>query len=182
MHIYSWYYYVSSVSTLRSDCYPNALLPALQNITSSFSFSSLRPFFTATFGNFHSWTQTGQSWRSICQLCPGSNNYTALLKPRQTFQIFLYVRLVLWISSLLWLNVVSRALFILTLVWVKLKGTCVSLPFQNQTLKSVTLCCGQNCWDVLIQHQTLHRATSAPLTLNKHWSHVTLLQLTWAGN
>ncbi len=45
-------------------------------------------------------------------------------------------------------NVEPRALLVVTLVLLKV-DIC-SLPFQNHTLESVTLCFGQNCSNVLI--------------------------------
>ncbi len=53
----------------------------------------------------------------------------APLKLMQSFQIFVIFRLVLWISSSLWLNVVSGALLKVMLI---IQRGFRSLPFQNQ--------------------------------------------------
>ncbi len=86
----------------------------------------------------------------------------AALKLMQTFQIFGIFRQVLWISSSSWLNVASEALLkvILFIQWV-LKEICVLYLYQNQTLKSLTLCSGLICSPVLIPRWT-------PLQFNKH--------------
>ncbi len=82
----------------------------------------------------------------------------------QSFQIFFIFRLVLWISSSLWLNVVSLSLFeVMLVIWQGSKEINILHLFQNQTLKSITLCSGQNCSAVLISSYTHHSSKSTKL-------------------
>ncbi len=107
--------------------------------------------------------QTGKSEHRICQLWPGSDTTLhgcVTLKLIKSFQIFVFFRLVLWISSSSWLNVVSGALLkVMLVIRQGSKETC-SLPFQTQKFKSVTLCSGHNCPVVLILCWTPHSLTS----------------------
>ncbi len=46
----------------------------------------------------------------------------------------------------------------------RVEGDLCSFPFQNQTLKSVTLCSEQNCSGVLIPHWTPHSSKSTAIS------------------
>ncbi len=70
-----------------------------------------------------------------------SGNYFIFTETlKQSFYIFLSVRLVLVISILSWLNEVSSTSY----------TDCQYLAFPFQRLKNVTISFGQNCPDVLI--------------------------------
>ncbi len=58
--------------------------------------------------------------------------------------IFTQIYLAYWCYPWLWLNIVSKALFkVIPITLQSSKVTIYSLPFQNQTLKSVTYALGK---------------------------------------
>ncbi len=97
------------------------------------------------------------------QLLPNTANQLyscAPLKLLQSFQFFFISQLVVWISSLPMSNILSGALL---KVRVGLQEIRVLRLFQNQKLKCVTLCSGQNCSDVLFPRRTPRSLTGTVL-------------------
>ncbi len=102
-------------------CYQSASLSIPLSICDKYSvgkvslhrFSMSTEFYSLNlpFPKLRSLTQTGQLERSICHMTiVGQLHGCAPWKLMQSFQIFFILRLVLWILSSSWLNVVSGAL------------------------------------------------------------------------
>ncbi len=120
-------------------------------------------------GSPHNWhlaklrplTHTGQSDWTICNLCPGSDSNIMLLDSRPTRLCSFKTQIVFSDFCHFQADSVDFQLVLVKrCVWGTFKsdacysagfgGDLHSLLFKNLTLKSVTLCSGQNCSGILI--------------------------------